>query len=215
MILLFPDPDTLRLALTSSIVGPDVTLAPAAVSFDDQGRIYIEPSVSLSKTTAKTLDRLGVKGSKRHGSDNLEEVTNWLQILPVTKEAGTPELSSQAPVLFELTSADDLPTLVTEMFRLGNDRQSFRWFATPDDPDGKHVLLRVIGPPYYTLLRALDRTASGTVGEVRAYIANFLGELPTYLTWPDRARLVPQVLRFAVARDDAEIAQILFDSDEA
>jgi hypothetical protein len=50
------------------------------------------------------------------------------------------------------------------------------------------------------------------VGAVRAYVANFLGELPVYLTWPDRARLVPQVLRLAVARDDADLARLLFDA---
>jgi hypothetical protein len=51
------------------------------------------------------------------------------------------------------------------------------------------------------------------VGEVRAYVANFLGELPVYLTWPDRARLVPQVLRLAVARDDADLARLLFGAE--
>ncbi|HJZ53613.1 MAG TPA: hypothetical protein VKE74_01560, partial [Gemmataceae bacterium] len=170
MILLFPDLDTLRLCLTSNTVPADVTLAPAAVTFDDQGRIYVEPSVSLSKTTSKSLDRLGVKGSKRHGSDSPEDVSSWVQILPVAKDPTTPNVSSQAAVLFELTSADDLPTLVTEMLRLGNDRQGFRWFAAPGEPDNKRVLLRVIGPPYYTLLRALDKSASGTTGGVRAYL---------------------------------------------
>lgn len=48
------------------------------------------------------------------------------------------------------------------------------------------------------------------VREVRAYVANFIGELPVYLTWPDRARLLPQVLRLAVARDDDELARLLF-----
>ena len=49
------------------------------------------------------------------------------------------------------------------------------------------------------------------VDEVCAYVANFLAELPVYLTWPDRARLVPHVLCLAVARDDAELAHMLFD----
>ena len=73
-------------------------------------------------------------------------------------------------MLFELSNADDLPTLVTEMLRLGNDRQGFRWFAAAGDADSKRVLLRVIGPPYYTLLRALDKTPAGTKGIVRAYL---------------------------------------------
>jgi hypothetical protein len=50
------------------------------------------------------------------------------------------------------------------------------------------------------------------ITEVRAYITNFLGELPVYLSWPDRARLVPHVLRLAMARDDEELARLLFDS---
>ena len=47
--------------------------------------------------------------------------------------------------------------------------------------------------------------------EVQAYVTNFLGQLSVYLTWPDRARLVPQVLRLAVAQDEAELARLLFD----
>ncbi len=170
MILLFPDLDTLRLTLTSNTVPADVTLAPAAVSYDDQGRWYVEPTVALSRTTAKTLDRLGVKGSKRHATDAPTDVSSWIQILPATREPGTPGLSSQTPVLFDLSSANDLPMIVSEMLRLGNDRQAYRFFTTPSDPEGSRVLLRVVGPPYYTLLRALDQTSSGATGEVRAYL---------------------------------------------
>ncbi|HXD85189.1 MAG TPA: hypothetical protein VN641_01765, partial [Urbifossiella sp.] len=163
MILLFPNADTLKLALASSIVGHEVTLAPATLSTDAHGRFYVEPSIDLSRTTAKNLDRIGVKGSKRHGSTSPEPVANWLQIVPLQKVSGTPVLASQAPVLFELESADDLPVLVSEMLRLGNDKQSLRWFEAEC---ASRVLLRVLGPPYYTLLRALDRTTAGTV---RAY----------------------------------------------
>ena len=170
MILLFPDLDALRLALTSGIVAADVTLAPAAVSFDDQGKVYLEPTANLSKAATKNLDRLGVKGSKRHATDAPQEVTCWPQVLPVTRESSAPVISNQAPVLFELERAEDLPTLVTEMLRLGNDRQGFRWFAAPNDTESRRVLLRVIGPPYYTLLRALDKSSSGTTGTVRAYV---------------------------------------------
>src|SRR5262245_49375747 len=135
MILLFPDLDTLRVSLTSGIVPADVTLAPAAASFDAEGKIYVEPTVNLTKTVAKSLDRLGVKGSKRHASDEPEEVSCWPHLLPVARDSAPPQLSNQAPVLFELEQAEDLPTLVTEMLRLGNDRQGFRWFATPSDGD--------------------------------------------------------------------------------
>lgn len=170
MILLFPDLDTLRLALTSGIVPTDVTLSPAAVSFDDKGQIYVESTANITKAVAKNLDRIGAKGSKRHAGDEPQDVSCWPQLLPVTRDAAAPQISNQAPVLFELEKAEDLPTLVTEMLRLGNDRQGFRWFAAPGDSESKRVLLRVIGPPYYTLLRALDKSASGTTGTVRAYL---------------------------------------------
>jgi hypothetical protein len=170
MILLFPNHDTLRLALTSSIVTTDVTLKPAAVTFDSQGKIYLESTAPLSRTTIKNLDKIGVKGSKRHTTETPEHVTCWPQIVPLIKEPGTPNVSNQAPVLFELSDSDDLPTLVSEMLRLGNDRQSFRWFGEPSEEDSKRVLLRVIGPPFYTLLRALDKSTAGTKGTVRAYL---------------------------------------------
>jgi hypothetical protein len=166
MILFFPDADTVRLALTSGLVPADVTLAPAAVSTDAHGRLYVEPSVGLSKATAKVLDRLGVKGSKRHGGEPVREVGSWVELVPLAREPGTPDVASGAAVLFELPSADDLPAMVTEMLRLGNDRQGFRWFAADGDAEAKRVLLRVVGPPYYTLLRALDAPAGG----VRAYL---------------------------------------------
>jgi hypothetical protein len=170
MILLFPNLDTLRLALAGSIVPPEVTLAPARVSFDDRGKIYLESDASLTRAVIRNLDRIGVKGSKRHASDAPEDLSCWPQALPVVREAEPPNVSGQAPVLFELSDADDLPTLATEMLRLGNDRQGFRWFAAPGDDEARRVLLRVVGPPYYTLLRALDRDAAGTKGTVRAYL---------------------------------------------
>ncbi len=166
MILFFPDPDTVRLALTSGLVPADVTLAPAAVSADAQGRLYVEPKASLSKATTKVLDRLGVKGSKRHGGETVREVGSWVELVPLVKEPGTPEIATGTAVLFELPTADELPALVTEMLRLGNDRQGFRWFADAGSKSDTRVLLRVLGPPYYTLLRALDRQAGG----VRAYL---------------------------------------------
>ena len=170
MILLFPNYDTLRLALISSIVPTEITLAPASVTFDDQGKIYLESSATLQRSVTRNLDKIGVKGSKRHATIASEEISSWLQILPLTKDLGTPNVSNQAAVLFELTNGDDLAILVAEMLRLGNDRQSFRWFADPADPDSHRVLLRVVGPPYYTLLRAIDPSAAGTKGSVRAYL---------------------------------------------
>ncbi len=164
MILLFPDLKTLELAIHSGMVPPEVALTPATASFDAHGKIFVETSAELSKTSLKNLDRIGVKGSKRHGHQELLEVSCWPQLLPLTRETTAPLITQQAAILFELEHSEDFPTVVSEMLRLGNDRQSFRYL------NGHSVLLRVIGPPYYTLLRALDPSASSTRGRVYAYL---------------------------------------------
>src|SRR5262249_18295607 len=111
---------------------------------------------------------LGVQLKKTSGADLSIDVCCWLQVLPVERSspadaAGQP--SPQAPVLFELSHSDQLAELVGEILRLGNDRQGFRWLANGSAATG---LLRVIGPPYYSLLRALDR--QGNTAAPRAYL---------------------------------------------
>lgn len=58
--------------------------------------------------------------------------------------------------------------------------------------------------------RDVAEARANLLREVRAYVTNFLGQLSVYLTWPDRARLVPQILRLAVAQDEEELARLLF-----
>jgi hypothetical protein len=161
MTLLFPDADTLRLVVgTDGLVPAEVLLAPATVSADAAGRVAVETDAKLPKKPLAELAALGVTGTRRHLGDP-RPVTCWPQILPVEKLPKLPELSSAAPVLFELPAAD-LPALAGEMLRLSNDRQQILALA---GDTGDRVLLRVVGPPYYTLLRALDDPA----GEVRAF----------------------------------------------
>jgi hypothetical protein len=168
MILCFPNADTFRLVLTSTLLPTDVTLSAAGAVFAADGRLFLDTPHKLTKKAAGELTKLGVSAVKALPGEP-EQLSCWLQAVPTTKDKTPPQLSTQAPVLFELPTAEDLPTIVGEMIRLGNDRQSFRWLASADDPTDKRVLLRVIGPPYYTLLRALDQLAAGKNGPVRAY----------------------------------------------
>jgi hypothetical protein len=163
MILYFPDLDTLRLAMTSGVVPTGVSLAPAAVGLDEAGHIWVQPSVALSRTAQANLKKLGVQTVKENGAPVAEEVSCWPQLVPLKRE-GTPNLPAQAPVLFELPDATQLPAIVGEMLRLGNDRQSFRYVG---ESGQERVLLRVVGPPYYTLLRALERDGGAAP---RAYV---------------------------------------------
>jgi hypothetical protein len=157
MILQFPDLDTLRLVLTSGTVPPGVCLAAAAAAIDGQGQVWLQPSVAPSRAALNELRRLKVQAPRTSPVPLTEQVHSWLQLFPVHREAGRAVPPEQAPVLFDLP-ADQFSTVATEILRLGNDRQSFRYLQARD---GERVLLRVIGPPYYTLLRALDPDGTG------------------------------------------------------
>jgi hypothetical protein len=153
MILQFPDLDTLRLALTSGAVPPGVSLAATAAGFDHQGQVWLQPSVAPGRAALAELRRLRVQTPRSSAVPLTEHFSSWLQAFPVAPEGGRPLPTEQAPVLFDL-SADQFAAVATEILRLGNDRQSFRHL---EGKEGSRVLLRVVGPPYYTLLRALDR----------------------------------------------------------
>jgi hypothetical protein len=168
MILYFPDFDTLRLAITSGTVPPAVSLKPAVAGFDEHDHVWLQTAEALSRSALAGLQRLGAQVRKTSGAAFSIDVCCWLQALPLERPAlpdGVSQQAQQAPVLFELADTAQLSTLVAEMLRLGNDRQSFRWLERGPQTFG---LLRVIGPPYYSLLRALDR--SGQDAAPRAYV---------------------------------------------
>jgi hypothetical protein len=157
MILNFPDLDTLRLALTSGAVPGPVALAPAVAGFGGDGRVWVEPSVDPPRKAQNELRRLGVAVGKTAGTAPAVEVSCWLQLLPLQRSADPGARPEQAPVLFDVAEGEPLSSLVTEILRLGNDRQGYRWLEDPRGKSPGRALLRVVGPPYYSLLRAIDR----------------------------------------------------------
>src|SRR5438552_12459403 len=160
MILKFPDLNTLRLALTSGVVPAAVVQAPVVAGYDGQQQLWVECKASLARNVQSELRRFGVVVGRPMGTDVTAEFASWLELVPLQPDPRPPEKPEQLPVLFELTGAGDLSRIVFEILRLGNDRQSFRWLAN-DDGDTR-ALLRVVGPPYYSLLRAIDRDGKAT-----------------------------------------------------
>lgn len=155
MIVKFPDLDTLQLALTSGSVPPEVAQKPAVAGFGEGEELWVETAARLSTGAQRELKRLGAVVCKSSGASLSGEVSSWLELLPLVREEIRPETLEQAPVLFDVPGGVELSHLVMEMLRLGNDRQSFRWLQ--EDGEGGRALLRVVGPPYYSLLRALDQ----------------------------------------------------------
>jgi hypothetical protein len=159
MILKFPDLDTLHLALTAGAVPPAVSSSPVVSGEDDGGALWVETAETLPRASQNELKKLGVQFARANGAALTTDASCWAEILPLSPEAGPPAVTDQTPVLFEVTGGPALTELVSEILRLGNDRQSFRWL---EDAGGEaRSLLRVVGPPYYSLLRAIDRGGKG------------------------------------------------------
>jgi hypothetical protein len=157
MIVLFPDLNILQLVLTTGAVPPDVAQKPAVAGFGEQEQVWVETAAKLPAAAQRELRRLGACVCKSSGAALDTEVSCWPQLLPLVRENTSLDALDKMPVLFDLPGGAELARLVLEMLRLGNDRQSYRWLEEGKNGNGGRALLRVIGPPYYSLLRAIDQ----------------------------------------------------------
>jgi cellulose synthase operon protein C len=153
VIVHFPNLDVLRLALTSGVIPEEARSTSARFGFAEDRSLWVAPAAPLDGATEKELRRLGVRLPRNCAIELPLQADHWLQMFPLTRDPGPVEVGDKTPVLFELATTTQLAELASEMLRLGNDRQSFRWLGA-----GMHdkALLRVVGPPYYSLLRALE-----------------------------------------------------------
>jgi hypothetical protein len=163
MILCFPDLDTLMLALTSRAVPPEVVQKPAVAGFGEDEQVWVETPAKLTTAAQRELKRLGAQVCKSSGATLSTEVSSWLELLPLVRDDVPLDALEKTPVLFDVPSGEELGRLALEMLRLGNDRQSYRWLEMEEgarsrqNSESGRALLRVVGPPYYSLLRALDQ----------------------------------------------------------
>jgi hypothetical protein len=156
MILKFPNLETLQLALTTGVIPANVLGARAVAGFGDDDELWVEPSVALPRGAQTALRNLGGQVCKTSAASFSTEVSSWLELLPLQPDPNALDDLSQTPVLFELAGGEELSRLVIEIMRLGNDRQKFHWLEAGKGEETGRALLHVIGPPYYSLLRALD-----------------------------------------------------------
>lgn len=163
MILRFPSIEVLRLALTSGVIAQEVQCTPVRMAREADQAVLIQAS-RLSRPTLAELKKLGVE-IKRSLRADFQSLVSWHQALPVTTMAADDPSNESSEVLFEMDGTQQLPVIVNEMMRLGNDRQSFRHVG---ENGTAKTLLRVTAPPYYTMLRAVDQ--SSTDVPITAYV---------------------------------------------
>lgn len=157
MNLLFPSLDVLRLALTSAAVPAEVQKMPAQAIFTEDGAVYVAPAASIGANELEALKRLSVSTAPALPEGQVLCASCWLQITPLERTPAAEQSIDKGAVLFRLESSDRFAALAAEMLRLGNDRQSFRHVR---DEARELTLLRVVEPPFYSLLSALDSPAT-------------------------------------------------------
>jgi hypothetical protein len=171
MIVHFSDLKILQLALTSGTIPPDVAQKPAVAGFGGDEQVWVETAAKLSAATQRQLKRLGALVCKSSDVARNTEVSCWPQLLPLVRDTAPLNSLEKTPVLFDVSSGAELSRLVLEMLRLDNDRQSYRWLVESDNQNKEEgrALVRVVGPPYYSLLRALDQLGGPDIAP-RAFV---------------------------------------------
>ena len=171
MILKYPDLDTLRQTLTDGTVPAAAWSVPARAGSDDDGALWLDTPATLSKKAQGELKHLGVQVARKYGATLSADISCWLEMLPLQRDSEALAPPEQAHVLFDLPNGPLLARMTAEILRLGNDRQSYRWLEGPaaskKTEANVRALLRVVGPPYYSLLRAIDGQGPDTP---RAYV---------------------------------------------
>ncbi|MDX1929256.1 MAG: hypothetical protein SFV81_22200 [Pirellulaceae bacterium] len=179
MVLHFPSQDVFRLALTSGTVSAATQTQSARGLLLKSGELWVAPSESLSSRTLKSLAQLNVKAVECLPVDIPDataiEASCWLQLIPLERVKEDSSSFEKTTVLFRTQSSAVFSDLVAEMLRLGNDRQSFRHYQLDDD---EFSLLRVIDPPYYSLLSALERLHESGDSQASCKVTAFTEQAP-------------------------------------
>lgn len=160
MVLDFPGYLSIFQAISSGLIPEDAISKATRYEQVDEGRVLVHTDASLSRAATKGLSAIGVRKRRISEKNLTRSASCWMEMLPLL--SNEPEAGEKTAVLFELTAGESVSELVSEILRLGNDRQSFRVITEEDE---SRVLLRVVGPPYYSLLRALDRKLSSVDGD--------------------------------------------------
>jgi hypothetical protein len=153
--LVIEDLPALQAALDSGLIPAAVQAAPVRVELDDEGRLVLETDKELGRPSRKRLREAGVVFRRRRvgSGSGAQALSCWAEVLPPLP-APEPE-PPLGEVLFLSEGDEGFLHLSGELLRLGSEDQRLAFFV--DEAGVRRNLCRTPNPPYYAILRALDR----------------------------------------------------------
>jgi hypothetical protein len=142
MGLLFKDNETLQVAIKSGHLPANVVTNKAKLGYVN-GNIIITPDKDLTATQKGKLRLIGVgEATQPNNSSNIDTLLEAVSLSKVP----TGETPSLALLVMKTNKVIDV---AAELLRLGCDRQEYMI-------NGDLGLIRVVDPPTYTIVRAID-----------------------------------------------------------
>src|SRR5664279_1518201 len=145
MALGFADRDALLVAIKTGLAPKEVTAGSARVGRTDEGMIVLEPDKAVPSNILAKLRAAGVRDAAM--PTKMVAVRCWAEALPPVA-IGVEKVPALS--LFVTERVADVLDVAAELVRLGCDRIEI-------SINGDHGVLRVVDPPTYTIVRALDR----------------------------------------------------------
>lgn len=166
MLLVFPNLDSLTLALQTGLLPGSLALAPAQAWQTAEGRLLITTAATMDRAALADLKPWGITGRARAPKPpaDARTVSCLAEVLPLVRDRAALQIPERQSVIFWLASDAPLPGLVQEILRQNNDRIALR---SLDVAGQRQHLVRVIGPPYYTLLQAIEAAREAPI---KAYV---------------------------------------------
>ncbi len=188
--LVLVDREALRAALDSGLIPAEVQAGPVQFDLDGDGQLLLAPQVELARGDRKRLREAGVE-LRRRALRSGRTLLCFAEALP-PEPAAEPE-PPLGEVLFMSDGDEGFLRLSGELLRLGSEDQRLAFFT--DESGVRRNLCRVAEPPYYAILRALDRD-----DPLRAFVP----VRPGGRVWIELGARHPQAMRI-----DAEPGQLV------
>ena len=161
--LVFRDSHALQVVVMSGLCPAEVVGGAAQIARGADGSLMLAPARPLPEAALRTLREVGVTEGEL--ARDARPVRCWAEAIALERIAVP---AAPALVLLVTERAAGLVELAAELVRLGCDRQELV-------VAGARGVIRVVDPPTYTVIRALDREAG-----LRGYVPDPAGQLSVW-----------------------------------